>query len=169
MTRIDIDRRHVNFDLWRNFFKIEAADAVCVKTEASFEFNRNPLGILANFQREFFRAHCQTRRLRGDVRLNLVVHPHLVSRSFRQRIVGTRDVRVESSVFTFDWRTHPSLAKLVADGASSAKAERSLATLEVGHAHARKQHALKFLGRKRDWHANHGTENARLAKPMPEG
>src|SRR3984885_10855323 len=116
MPGINIDGRHVNFDLWRNFFEIEAADAVRIKTEAGFEFNRNPLGILADFQHEFFRAHSETRRLRGDIRLNLVVHAHLVSRSLGQRVIRTGDIGAESSILTFDWRTNSAFAKLVAHG-----------------------------------------------------
>ena len=51
---IDIHRRHVDFDFRRKFLEIEAADAVCAETNAGLEAYGNPVGVFADFQREFF-------------------------------------------------------------------------------------------------------------------
>src|SRR6478735_8460561 len=68
----------------------------------------------------------------------------------------------------FDRNSHAALAKLVAAGARGAEAECSLASLQVRHAHAGKQHAGKLLRRKSHRNANDGAKNARLAQPVPE-
>src|ERR1019366_4370222 len=63
---------------------------------------------------------------------------------------------------------HAAFANLVVRSARRTQAKRALAALQVGHTHPGKQHALKLLRRKRDRNANHGTENSRVAQPMPE-
>ncbi len=46
--------RDVHFDLGRDFFQIETADAVSGESHAGLELHRNPFRILANFDGERF-------------------------------------------------------------------------------------------------------------------
>ncbi len=45
---IDVDRRNVDLNLGREFLEIKAADSVGPEAYSSFEFYRNPFGVVAN-------------------------------------------------------------------------------------------------------------------------
>src|SRR5208337_2285403 len=168
MPRIDVHWRYINFHFWRKFLEIEAADAMRRESQASFKFRRNPLGVFSDFQVEFFRTHHDPRRLRSRLRPNFEGHPQFRASFLRQWTIRPRNVGTANTVLALDRHADTTFAKLVVGSASRAQAKCALAALQVGNAHPGKQHALKFLRRKCDRNANHGTENSRLAQPVPE-
>src|SRR5581483_8951326 len=123
----------------RDLLQIEPADAMCAETQSSFELHRNPLRILAHFDREAFRVRGNARLLSGHVRPDLDIEPQFLARSVAQRIFGPGNVGMKRRPIALNRHAHAALAKLVPAGASGAEAKSSLAALQVRDAHPGKQ------------------------------
>ena len=166
MSGIDVHRRNVHLNLGRDLFQIEAANATGRESHARLEFHRNPLRVLTHFDGESFRLDFDPCLAAFHIWTQLEVGAQLAARP--QRVLRAGDIGMKSGAIALDRNAHAALAKLVAACPCGAKAECSLASLEIGHAHAGKQHARKLLWRKGYRHANDRAEDARLAQPVPE-
>src|SRR5579864_6769619 len=100
--------------------------------------------------------------------MDLKVHTQFVARTTLQRIFRAGNVGSARRAVALDRNAHPAFAKLVTSGASCAQAESSLAPFQVRDTHAGKQNSGEFLRGKSHRYANHGTENAGFAQPVPE-
>ena len=128
MSRIDIHRSHVDFNLRRNLFEIKTADAMRRHPHPSLEFRRNPLGIFADLQSKFFGTDNKARRLGTRIRLDFIRHPYFAS-ALDQRILWSWHKRMTDPILALDRHTHAAFAKLVVRHASRTQAKRALAAL----------------------------------------
>src|SRR6266700_6325507 len=147
---INVHRRHVDFNLGRNFFEIELADTTCAKTQSSFELHWNPVGVFANFQGKALRIQrylsLRLTRSRTDFKLRAEFPALPVS----QRIVGSGNISLENRTIAVNWNSHSAFAKFVPFAASGAETKRPLAALQIRNAHSGKQHAREFFWGKGD-------------------
>src|SRR6185312_13197562 len=167
MAGVDVYRGHVHFNLGRDFFQIEAADTAGGEPHAGFEFHRNPFRVLANFDRESFGVDLDPGSSALCIWANLEVGAQLAARA--ERVLRARNIGMIARTIPLDGNSHAAFTKFVATCLRCAEAERSLASLQIGDAHAGKQHAGKLLWRKSYRNANDRAEDARLAQPVPEG
>src|SRR5580704_1738434 len=100
--------------------------------------------------------------------MDLKVHAQFVARTTLQRIFRAGNVGSARRTVALDRNAHPAFAKFVTAEASCAQTKSSLAPFQVRDTHAGKQNTGEFLRGKSHGHANHRTENASFAQPVPE-
>ena len=145
---IDVDRSDINFDFRRDFFQKEASNALCAEAQPGFEFHGEPIRVIADFERDLFRVDFDGGLILGDIGTDNEVGTQFAVRP--QWIFWAWDVRVNTIPVALGGHAHSAFTKLAIAFAGSAETEGTLATFEIGHAHAGEQNSGKFLGRKRD-------------------
>src|SRR5439155_9284913 len=152
---IDVHRRHIDFNLGRNFLKIKLADTARAKTQSSFEFHWNPVGVFANSEREALRIQRDLRLRLARIGTNFKLGAQFPALPVSQRIVWAADIAPQYLAVAFNRNADSTFAKFVPLAASGAETKRPLATFQIRNAHSGKKHAGEFLRRKSDWHANY--------------
>ena len=101
MAGIDVHRGHIDFDLGRDFFQIEAADAASRESHAGFELHRNPFRVLANLDGERFGVDINSCPAAAYIRTNLELCTQIAPGA--QGIFRTRNVGMKTSVRSSRW------------------------------------------------------------------